>query len=688
MRDPWHSSFWPSASFRSGLIIIATIITVVIVTIAVVLFEGLGGVPRFFSHLRLQPQAPVRRSPAPSMGKSKKHTWSSLNAHSAQLSSVAKGPSPSDRGPGPSSEGISEVEQLRVELPSYGGPEASPPLMEVDAQSKLTGAEGPLRQRVEDLPSAWCKKMPWIDDLKEDKRQQEFEAQIAGLESQIKDLKTNNAKLEELQREQMSNFASLTTQKHQMEVSFKQKIAAITELRAEIAKLKSTHDEQSSTLARIAAKNHKLEAEIADLKFHRKRVHLEQSLPAFAERAHDPQLQSEPFVQQRAPGHWANCTGPDNIWYSRGAGAVELTGCPEPWSFMNGTYVQSPFHEVRGTKAWWKISGDVVIYVADSTEFPKGLCMLGVSRQYANRRRRIEQGNLFYYVTCPGVVDLREVHNRQWNVVYQSGILGVEKFTTLVALPPILKRVAPLMEMSFEMLDETTLKMFTEIIQQSVQHQTQHEGASKCDKFKERARVVRVLRVENLRLWMRYQSYLEQVREDVLQCGIGTDPDLHQSWASMKASLPEDFGDFEHDVAERLLFHGTDYNTAVTIATDGFDFRAGLKHGCFYGRGTYFTSQACKGHQYTESSAKTGLRAVILSRVIVGDVFCTDRVDTELRRPPNNERTGRLYDTVVAKPGPKKGLDGLIHRQAHTEFVIFEKYQAYPEFIIQYTCSH
>mmetsp|Transcript_101151 Transcript_101151/g.193826 ORF Transcript_101151/g.193826 Transcript_101151/m.193826 type:complete len:137 (+) Transcript_101151:1-411(+) len=128
---------------------------------------------------------------------------------------------------------------------------------------------------------------------------------------------------------------------------------------------------------------------------------------------------------------------------------------------------------------------------------------------------------------------------------------------------------------------------------------------------------------------------------------------------------------------EYCLFHGASFETAVKIAQEGFDFRPGD-----YGRGTYFTSQACKSHYSALSTL--GVHTRLVCRVTLGDVYFAENVNRALRRPPLHEGTSRVYDTVHAKPGPMPGHPA--GAQAHQEFVTFEKAQAYPEFIVQYTC--
>ena len=149
-----------------------------------------------------------------------------------------------------------------------------------------------------------------------------------------------------------------------------------------------------------------------------------------------------------------------------------------------------------------------------------------------------------------------------------------------------------------------------------VAHQIAHHGASSCSEFKDSVKVVRVLRIENWHLWAKYRSHVHQMKQDILKYGLAiakVEPPLPET---LLVSLPNVDVDLDAAVGECFLFHGTAHETAVKIAHEGFDFR--LSKPGYYGHGTYFGSQACKSHQYTQPI--NGLRTMVLSRVAVGDV--------------------------------------------------------------------
>ncbi|RXM37027.1 Poly [ADP-ribose] polymerase 12 [Acipenser ruthenus] len=120
-------------------------------------------------------------------------------------------------------------------------------------------------------------------------------------------------------------------------------------------------------------------------------------------------------------------------------------------------------------------------------------------------------------------------------------------------------------------------------------------------------------------------------------------------------------------VDERFLFHGTDKAIVDTICEENFDWRICGVHGTLYGNGSYFARDAKYSHHYTGSSSS---RAMFVTRVLVGDFV---QGDPEYLRPPSRDgTTSNFYDSCVDNPHDP------------SIFVVFEKDQVYPEYLIQY----
>ncbi len=109
------------------------------------------------------------------------------------------------------------------------------------------------------------------------------------------------------------------------------------------------------------------------------------------------------------------------------------------------------------------------------------------------------------------------------------------------------------------------------------------------------------------------------------------------------------------------------------ICQQGFDWRlSGSKHGAMYGRGSYFAVKASYSHKYSSETVQ-GSCKVFMAKVIVGSYVAGSYMT---QRPPAKDPSdplSPLHDSCVnnvTKP---------------TIFVVFERSQAYPYYIIDYT---
>lgn len=123
------------------------------------------------------------------------------------------------------------------------------------------------------------------------------------------------------------------------------------------------------------------------------------------------------------------------------------------------------------------------------------------------------------------------------------------------------------------------------------------------------------------------------------------------------------------EVNERLLFHGTNPSHVSAICEQNFDWRLCGTHGTLYGKGSYFARDASYSHEYC--SPRSGRYSMFIAQVLVGDFV---QGKPEYCRPPARAgNSNRLYDSCVDDP-----TDPSI-------FVIFEKQQIYPAYILEYS---
>uniref|UniRef100_A0A2K6F6V0 Poly(ADP-ribose) polymerase family member 12 n=1 Tax=Propithecus coquereli TaxID=379532 RepID=A0A2K6F6V0_PROCO len=122
-------------------------------------------------------------------------------------------------------------------------------------------------------------------------------------------------------------------------------------------------------------------------------------------------------------------------------------------------------------------------------------------------------------------------------------------------------------------------------------------------------------------------------------------------------------------VDERQLFHGTSANFVDAICQQNFDWRVCGLHGTSYGKGSYFARDAAYSHHYSKSDTQSHM--MFLARVLVGEFV---RGNGTFVRPPAKEgQSNVFYDSCVNSVSDP------------SIFVVFEKHQVYPEYLIQYT---
>ncbi|XP_029617380.1 protein mono-ADP-ribosyltransferase PARP12 isoform X2 [Salmo trutta] len=121
-------------------------------------------------------------------------------------------------------------------------------------------------------------------------------------------------------------------------------------------------------------------------------------------------------------------------------------------------------------------------------------------------------------------------------------------------------------------------------------------------------------------------------------------------------------------INEKQLFHGTDSKHVDSICRNNFDWRLCGTNGTSFGKGSYFARDAKYSHSYTSQS---GLRSMFVCRVLVGDY--TEGNSSYVRPPPKETGGSIFYDSCVDNIKDPK------------VFVVFEKYQVYPEYLIEYS---
>ncbi|XP_052820920.1 uncharacterized protein LOC128246654 isoform X2 [Mya arenaria] len=164
-----------------------------------------------------------------------------------------------------------------------------------------------------------------------------------------------------------------------------------------------------------------------------------------------------------------------------------------------------------------------------------------------------------------------------------------------------------------------------------------HQTMSRVDK-----QIQDIFRMQNPTLWLRFCNQEKTMLANQRRCGD------------------------ESPVKKLLLFHGTDSLDAVRgISVNNFDPRVSGKNATVYGEGAYFARDAKYSHRYTKGSGLM-FQAVVL-------VGYSTNGKKDYRRPPEKPgQTHELYDSCVNDINDP------------SIYILFEKNQYYPEYLIQY----
>ncbi|XP_075898941.1 protein mono-ADP-ribosyltransferase PARP12 isoform X2 [Nelusetta ayraudi] len=122
-------------------------------------------------------------------------------------------------------------------------------------------------------------------------------------------------------------------------------------------------------------------------------------------------------------------------------------------------------------------------------------------------------------------------------------------------------------------------------------------------------------------------------------------------------------------VNQQYLFHGTDASLVEAICEQNFDWRMCGVHGTAYGKGSYFARDASYSNRYSGVKIGTRNKIMFVALVLVGEYT---KGTAAYVRPPHKSDGKTFYDSCVNQTSDP------------SIFVIFEKQQIYPEYVIKY----
>ncbi|KAL3880951.1 hypothetical protein ACJMK2_033153, partial [Sinanodonta woodiana] len=227
---------------------------------------------------------------------------------------------------------------------------------------------------------------------------------------------------------------------------------------------------------------------------------------------------------------------------------------------------------------------------------------------------------------------------------------------------------------------EVTGSALSDIIQ-LVNDTLKKQPSPDCNNIK----VKEVQRLENLQLFDKYASFRHAQFPAVSKTGkLIPLEDIQASTKGQPLTLKYTKRgcvldqDIYPEVNEHYLFHGTSADAVNGILKQGLDNR--LAGNGRFGNGIYCAETPAKSNQYTDQA---GERKMFLVRAYLGEIYIHNGITYQFKRAPcktcqkDKCSCGKpLFDSIVA--------EGAL---PYREFILHDRYQVYPEYLITYTCS-
>ncbi|XP_078580934.1 uncharacterized protein LOC144864598 [Branchiostoma floridae x Branchiostoma japonicum] len=214
-----------------------------------------------------------------------------------------------------------------------------------------------------------------------------------------------------------------------------------------------------------------------------------------------------------------------------------------------------------------------------------------------------------------------------------------------------------------------------------------------AEKLRHRNIVVHTIkRIENPRLYYKYATHRQEFCYRAVDDGFFLSP--YPPVATSDLNIPVLKKRLVPEINEHFLFHGTKPERVEAIIAGGLDFR--ISGQGMFGRGIYLAENSTKADQYTdwiwqrgEEEGKNDTKTMFLVRVTLGRLFVgpDDGTARNYTRPPctvhgcarfDCSHVGR-FDSVIG---------GTSKHKMFREYVIYDRFQAYPEYVITYSRIH
>lgn len=191
-------------------------------------------------------------------------------------------------------------------------------------------------------------------------------------------------------------------------------------------------------------------------------------------------------------------------------------------------------------------------------------------------------------------------------------------------------------------------------------------------------KIVSAFRIENGVLWGRYAGCRAKIGRERGSCTSVESMTGRQ----VRTRAHETFRDvpLEEAIGEVYLWHGTTPTGAQGITTEGFRLDlAGSHAGTMFGKGVYLAECSSKSDEYAGDD-KIGpykhVYCMLLCRAVLGQVLELHHGGEAVHPQIQRELAAKRIDSIL---GNREAAVG-----TYREFIVYDKDQAYPEYLILY----
>jgi len=195
--------------------------------------------------------------------------------------------------------------------------------------------------------------------------------------------------------------------------------------------------------------------------------------------------------------------------------------------------------------------------------------------------------------------------------------------------------------------------------------------------------LVRGIRLQNWHAWIRFLTRREEIRAEVLRLREKGNLETVSDAGTAATVHLESLGiAIDSETQGAWLFHGVSARAAEdAFAEKDFDIaKADAVDGRLYGRGIYFSEWSSSVDRLFVADSISGMRCMLLCRVTLGHVLREDAVLPDVMHVVDQCTSGPYHSVLGDREERCPG--------STREFVVYDKDQVYPEFLLWYKRSY